>query len=106
MLHVLAPARFPPTPPRVPPLSPRIPFEALIAGLKTRDDAAIRELLDRYTGRLIAVVTGKMPAWLKAREGPEDIAQTVLKTVVRRVENGELSADSEEGLWRLLVRVA
>lgn len=84
----------------------RIPFEALLCGLKTRDESAIRELLDQYTSRLIGVVTGKMPAWLKAREGPEDIAQTVLKTVVRRVELGELTADSYDGLWRLLVRVA
>lgn len=82
-----------------------IPFDALMNGLKTRNEAAVRELMDLYTLRLIGLAAKKMPPWLKAREDPEDIAQTVVKTVVRRVEEGGLTADSFDGLWRLLVRL-
>ena len=86
-------------------MDPRIPFDELMAGLKTRDEDAVRELMDVYTIRLIALAAKKMPPWLQAREGPEDIAQTVIKTVTRRIEEGGLTADSWDGLWRLLVRL-
>jgi DNA-directed RNA polymerase specialized sigma24 family protein len=83
----------------------RIPFEVLMEGLKMRNEAAVQELMDLYTSRLIGLAARKMPPWLQAREGPEDIAQTVIKTVTRRIEEGGLTADSFDGLWRLLVRL-
>lgn len=75
----------------------------MIAGLRSADDAVVREFYRRYSGALQAIAHKHMTSLLRQRVGPEDIVQSVYRTFVRRA--GELAFDEPGDLWRLLCAI-
>jgi RNA polymerase sigma factor (sigma-70 family) len=66
-----------------------------------RDDAA-RELLARYSSRLVALARGRISARLATKADAEDVLQSVLRTFFRRLDAGEVELRSWGSLWGFL----
>ena len=64
-----------------------------------------REVVDRYTNRLLAVAAQRLPARMRQRVDPEDIVQSVYRSFFRRVGDNRLRLDESQDLWRLLVAI-
>jgi len=63
------------------------------------------ELNRKYRHKLEKLAERGMDPKLRRREDPEDVVQSVLRTVFRRAAQGELQFDHSGALWRLLETV-
>src|SRR5215831_9290628 len=72
------------------------------ARLRDRDDAAARELFQRFTRQLIALAHNRFGAALKGKVDPEDVVQSAYKSFFRRYGEGKLKLVSWHSLWGLL----
>ena len=61
-----------------------------------------RELVERYTVRLLQVARRQLPERLRGRLDPEDILQSVFRSFFGRLRQGEFSFADSHDLWRLL----
>ena len=65
-------------------------------------DAAARELLARFSARLVATARRRLSPRLQAKVSPEDVLQSVLRTFFRRLDAGEIELRDWGGLWGYL----
>jgi RNA polymerase sigma factor (sigma-70 family) len=67
------------------PPSPNEPsgFEALIAQIAGGSDAAVWELLDRYSSNILRVVRRQLPAAVRSKVDSADVVQSVWKSMLR-----------------------
>ena len=65
-----------------------------------------RELVDRYTQRLVALARTRLPSSLRGRLDPEDVVQSVYRTFFRRLNEGQFRFDDSADLWKLLATIA
>lgn len=79
---------------------------SLVTLVRNGDENAARELYDRYVHRLQGLVKAKMGSKLRAFVDPEDIVQSVFKSIFRGVKSGLYDAPPGETLWNLLAVVA
>lgn len=61
-----------------------------------------RELVDRYTSRLVVLARRQLPDQVRRRLDPEDVVQSVYRSFFRRLHEGGFSLADPEQLWRLL----
>jgi RNA polymerase sigma-70 factor (ECF subfamily) len=61
-----------------------------------------RELVDRYTTRLVALAGCQLPERIRRRVDPEDVVQSVYRSFFRRLKDGQFAFDDSQDLWRLL----
>jgi RNA polymerase sigma-70 factor, ECF subfamily len=61
-----------------------------------------RELVDRYTHRLLAFAHQQLPARVRRRTDPEDVVQSVYRSFFRRLNEGRFSFTESQDVWRLL----
>jgi len=61
-----------------------------------------RDLVERYTARLLQVARRKLPERMRGRLDPEDIVQSVFRSFFGRLKGGEFSFEDSHDLWRLL----
>src|SRR5262245_23319990 len=61
-----------------------------------------RELVERYTARLLQVARRQLPDRMRGRLHPEDIVQSVFRSFFGRLRHGEFSFADSHDLWRLL----
>jgi RNA polymerase sigma factor (sigma-70 family) len=67
---------------------------------------SVAETVDReYAAKLRAMAEHGMDQRLRRREDPEDVVQSVLRTVFRRAAEGQLHLGDGGELWRLLETV-
>jgi DNA-directed RNA polymerase specialized sigma24 family protein len=87
-----------------PPREADPPFALFAEGLRRGDDAAWRELLRRYSVRLILLARSRLfsPA-MRAEVDPEDVAQAVLASFFRRFRDGGFRLAGWDALWGLLM---
>ncbi len=78
----------------------------LIAGLRAGDRRAERDFWERYGAALEGVAARRLSPRLLTRVGPEDIAQSVCRTFLRRARGGEFVLEDAGQLWRLLCAIA
>jgi RNA polymerase sigma-70 factor (ECF subfamily) len=71
--------------------------------LRRGDDAAAREVFQRYAARLIALARSRIEARLQSKVDPEDVLQSVLRSFFVRQEAGQFALASWGDLWSLLV---
>lgn len=76
--------------------------DRLLAG----EDVAARQLLARYSAQLIRLVRSRLGPRLRAKEDPEDVLQSVLRTFFRRLDAGDIDLEGWGGLWGLLSLMA
>jgi RNA polymerase sigma-70 factor (ECF subfamily) len=77
-------------------------FSEWLARLQVRDDAAAREVLQRFTSRLIALAQQRFGAAFNGKIDPEDVVQSAYKSFFRRFEEGKLELVNWNSLWGLL----
>jgi len=80
-------------------------FAEWVAGLRARDDAAAREVCQRFTGRLIALAQRQFHFALKHKVDPEDVVQSAFKSFFHRCGEGKLEVETWNGLWGLLTLI-
>jgi RNA polymerase sigma-70 factor (ECF subfamily) len=77
----------------------------LLAQWRGGDEAAARELFDRYSKRLTALAEQHLSAKLGKRLDGEDIVQSVFRTFFQRSADGQWRVEATSDLWQLLVTI-
>lgn len=70
------------------------------------DEDAATLLYQRYARRVLGLVEAKLGARLRTATEPEDIVQSVFKSMFRGVQSGNYDAPPGETLWNLLAVIA
>ena len=78
----------------------------LVGRLRTGEQDAATELYLRYAHRLQAWASSQTSSTLKTRFDPEDVVQSVFRTLFRRVGEGLYDVPPGEELWQLLLVLA
>ena len=78
----------------------------LLDRFRTGEQAAATEIYARYAERLEALVCAQTAADLRIRFDPEDVVQSVFRTLFRRVAHGLYDVPAGEELWQLLLVLA
>lgn len=71
----------------------------------TGDDAAARELFDRYVATVMKLARRHLSRPVAGRVDAEDIAQSVFRTFFHRARSGQFHVDEAEDLCKLLARI-
>ena len=79
---------------------------SLLNRYRTGEQDAATQIYQRYAERLEALVSSQTAADLKTRFDPEDVVQSVFRTLFRRVSNGLYDVPAGEELWQLLLVLA
>ncbi len=61
-----------------------------------------RELVHRYTARLVGLARRQLPQLVRRRVDPEDVVQSVYRSFFRGLHEGRFVIADPEALWRLL----
>lgn len=78
----------------------------LLAGLHHDDPQAVAALLQNYLDRLVRHLRPFIGRELQARFDPEDIAQSVFRTLCQRLRTGDLAPADVVDLWKLILCIA
>jgi RNA polymerase sigma-70 factor (ECF subfamily) len=78
----------------------------LLDRFRTGEQDAAAEIHARYAERLEALVSSQTAADLRIRFDPEDVVQSVFRTLFRRVSHGLYDVPAGEELWQLLLVLA
>jgi RNA polymerase sigma-70 factor (ECF subfamily) len=79
--------------------------QELVARWRAGDQDAARQLFDRYVDRLVALVRRRIGTRLARRVDPEDVVQSVFRTVFGRLREGQFHIREQDDLCKLLMRV-
>ncbi len=77
----------------------------LIAGLRTGDERAMAEFVQRYRPALERIAAGAIAPELQKRVSPESVAQSVCRTFLRRMESNPYVLRDAGTLWSLLCAI-
>jgi RNA polymerase sigma-70 factor (ECF subfamily) len=77
-------------------------FDQLLAQLRQRDEAAAAAVFHRFRHRLIGLARQQLDGPLQRKLGPEDVVQSVFRTVFRRLAEGQFDLGDWDSLWSLL----
>jgi RNA polymerase sigma-70 factor (ECF subfamily) len=77
----------------------------LVARWRAGDPDAARQLFDRYVDQLVTVARRRIGARLASRVDPEDVVQSVFRTVFARLKEGQFHIEEKDDLCKLLMRV-
>src|SRR3954449_1713612 len=80
-------------------------FSRLMARLRSGEDAAAREVFERFAGRLVALARGRFNRLLARKVDPEDVVQSAFKSFFVRHRAGKLDVGDCGGLWNLLALI-
>jgi RNA polymerase sigma factor (sigma-70 family) len=69
------------------------------------DQRGAELLFERYAARLTQVAEQHLSHKVAAREGGEDVVQSVFRTFFRRSAEGQFQIDNSAQVWRLLVKI-
>lgn len=77
--------------------------DALTERLRAGDEDAVIELVQRYTSRLIALARSRLEPLLRFQVDPEDVVQSVYKSLLKRLNAGDCQFDYWDDVWSYLV---
>lgn len=79
-------------------------IQSILGKIRDRNSAAITELWNAYFSMLSGIADRQMAPGLRRTVDGEDVALSVMRSICRRAETGELEAISErDELWRLML---
>lgn len=81
-------------------------WDRLIAGVRSGDPTALRAFYERYREPIERVAARAISPAMLRRFGPESVAHSVCRTVMRRVGSAEVVVGDPDTLWSLLCAVA
>ena len=79
---------------------------SLMRGIRNGDEQAAEELFKRYASRLQSLANRQMAREISGRIDPEDVTQSIFRTLFRRLQAGQYSVPQGDSIWRLLVTIA
>jgi RNA polymerase sigma-70 factor, ECF subfamily len=79
---------------------------SLVIQVRAGNEDAATEIYERYSNRIFGLVRSKMADGLMAQVQPEDIVQSVFKSIFRGVAAGGYDAPEGGTLWQLMAVVA
>jgi RNA polymerase sigma-70 factor (ECF subfamily) len=77
-------------------------FTDLMSRLRAGDEAAAREVFQRFVGKLIRLARRQFDAVLRRKVDPEDVVQSAYKSFFLRHGEGKLEVHDWGNLWGLL----
>ena len=77
----------------------------LLRRWRTGDQSAARDLYERYSQSLCALVERNIKKRLRRRIGAEEPVQSAFRTFFRRTADGQYQIDHSVDLWNLLVTI-
>src|SRR4051794_18660840 len=77
-------------------------FARLMARLRSGEDAAAREVFERFASRLVVLSRGRFNRLLARKADPEDVVQSAFKSFFVRHREGKLDVSGWDDLWNLL----
>lgn len=80
-------------------------FPALMERLRAGEDAAAREVFERYSARLLALAGRRIGRQLAPRAEPEDVVQSAFKSFFLRHRGGMIRLGDWDDLWGLLALI-
>src|SRR6266852_848168 len=80
-------------------MAARDSFVEWLSQLQSGDDAAVREVFQRFSRRLIGLARKQFNAMLRNKVDPEDVVQSVYKSFFLRYGEGKLHVESWDNLW-------
>jgi RNA polymerase sigma-70 factor (ECF subfamily) len=80
-------------------------FPDFLARLRSGDDAAARELFERFAHQLISLARRRFTTGLRHKVDPEDVVQSAYKSFFARYGQGNLKVGSWDSLWGLLTLI-
>ena len=80
--------------------------QSLVARVRAGDEAAATALYERYARRVFGLVKSKLGAHLGRSVEPDDIVQSVFKSIFKGVQSGAYNAPHGSSLWSLLTVIA
>src|SRR6516162_1159989 len=80
-------------------------FHNLMARLRSGEDAAAREVFERFASRLVALTRRQFNQILSRKVDPEDVVQSAFKSFFIRHREGKLEVGDTGGLWNLLTLI-
>jgi RNA polymerase sigma-70 factor (ECF subfamily) len=80
-------------------------FTEVMARLKAGDEAAAREVFQRFVGKLIRLARSQFDAVLRRKVDPEDVVQSAYKSFFLRYGAGKLEVHDWGNLWGLLTMI-
>jgi RNA polymerase sigma-70 factor (ECF subfamily) len=80
-------------------------FARLLARLRSGEDAAAREVFERFACRLVALTRRQFNRLLARKVDPEDVVQSAFKSFFVRQRAGKLDVGGWDGLWNLLTLI-
>ena len=86
-------------------IDPSIPVDELLARLKTGDQDAGTEIVNRFMRRLIGLARSKLDAKVMRKIDPEDVVQSVFRSYFVRQMEGEFQIRDWDNLWSLLALI-
>jgi RNA polymerase sigma factor (sigma-70 family) len=81
-------------------------WDALVAGLRAGDPAALRLFIERFAPALERVANRAIDPAMRRRFGAESVAQSVCRTFLRRAGGGQFELTDPDRMWSLLVAIA
>jgi RNA polymerase sigma-70 factor (ECF subfamily) len=80
-------------------------FTDVMARLRAGDEAAAREVFQRFVGKLIRLARGQFDTVLRRKVDPEDVVQSAYKSFFLRYSAGKLEMHNWGNLWGLLTMI-
>ncbi|QDV64933.1 RNA polymerase sigma factor [Crateriforma conspicua] len=80
--------------------------DLLVDRFRNGDERAADDLYERYAHRLIGLIASRMNERLRTRTEPEDVLQSVLRSVFMGVRSGQYNAPEGATLWNLMSVIA
>jgi len=73
--------------------------------LRAGDETAAGEVFQRFAQRLIALARTHLNSWVRQKEDPEDVVQSVYKSFFARYGEGQFLVTNWNDLWSLLTLI-
>ena len=80
-------------------------WQSIRERLKDGDASAQREIFEQYSSQLVRLAEKNIHPGLNRRFDGDDVVQSVFRTFFRRQQQGKLTIQESEELWRLLVTI-
>ncbi len=80
--------------------------QTLVVRVREGDELAATELYERYAARVFGLVRSQMAEQLRAQVEPEDIVQSIFKSIFRGMNSGSYNAPQAGTLWQLIAVIA
>jgi RNA polymerase sigma-70 factor (ECF subfamily) len=77
-------------------------FDEVMARLRAGDEAAAREVFERFVRQLVELARHQFDAVLRRKVDPEDVVQSAYKSFFLRYGAGKLEIRDWDNLWALL----